>query len=70
MSNKSPDAKVMTSADAAALPVDRTREAARASLAAAFALGLGLVFLVGFAHSTVLHDAAHDSRHTLAFPCH
>lgn len=32
--------------------------------------GLLLVFLTGFAHSEVLHDAAHDTRHALSFPCH
>ncbi len=41
-----------------------------AACAAAFALGLALIFLVGFAQPTVLHNAAHDSRHALAFPCH
>jgi cobalt transporter subunit CbtB len=41
-----------------------------ASCAAAFALGLALIFLVGFAQPSVLHNAAHDSRHALAFPCH
>lgn len=68
--NRKPIAKVMTAAEAAALPVDRSRIAARASLAVAFALGAGLVFLVGFAQSQALHDAAHDTRHTMAFPCH
>ena len=29
-----------------------------------------LVLGVGFAHSATLHDAAHDGRHALAFPCH
>lgn len=37
---------------------------------AALALGSVLVFAVGFAHSTSIHNAAHDTRHTLAFPCH
>ncbi len=32
--------------------------------------GLGLVFAGGLASSSVLHDAAHDARHALAFPCH
>jgi cobalt transporter subunit CbtB len=32
--------------------------------------GLALVFLAGFAHASALHDAAHDSRHAIAFPCH
>jgi cobalt transporter subunit CbtB len=40
------------------------------SIAAALALGLGLVFAAGFANATVLHDAAHDQRHAIAFPCH
>ena len=49
----------------------RTRPAARiAALAAAAVLGASLVFLVGFAHSQVLHDAAHDTRHSNGFPCH
>ncbi|WP_439499578.1 CbtB domain-containing protein [Bosea sp. (in: a-proteobacteria)] len=38
--------------------------------AAALALGAVLIFTVGFAHSTSVHNAAHDTRHTLAFPCH
>ncbi len=29
-----------------------------------------LVLGVGFAHSATIHDAAHDGRHALAFPCH
>ena len=32
--------------------------------------GLVLVFFTGFAQSEALHDAAHDSRHALSFPCH
>ena len=67
---RKPLAKVLTAAEAAALPVDFSRAKARASLAAAFALGAGLIFLVGFAQSAVFHDAAHDTRHTMAFPCH
>lgn len=41
-------------------------------LAATLAALLGgfLLIGVGFAHSDVLHNAAHDSRHTFAFPCH
>lgn len=39
---------------------------------ALFAAGLGLVLLygVGFAPTVELHNAAHDSRHSAAFPCH
>jgi len=38
--------------------------------AAALVVGLGLIYLTGFSHAQTLHDAAHDSRHGLAFPCH
>lgn len=36
----------------------------------ALTLGLFIVFTVGFAGSSVLHAAAHDTRHSIAFPCH
>ena len=42
----------------------------RAACAMAFMIGAGLVFMIGFANADVLHNAAHDSRHSLAFPCH
>ncbi|WP_210528828.1 CbtB domain-containing protein [Rubellimicrobium arenae] len=40
------------------------------SIAAAALLGLSLIFVAGFANATALHDAAHDQRHAIAFPCH
>ena len=40
------------------------------SIVFAALLGLGLIFVAGFANATVLHDAAHDQRHAIAFPCH
>jgi cobalt transporter subunit CbtB len=42
----------------------------RLAAIAAFAFGVALVFTTGFAHSTMLHNAAHDTRHALSFPCH
>ena len=42
----------------------------RVVCAAAFLIGASLVFLVGFAKADVVHNAAHDTRHSLAFPCH
>ena len=42
----------------------------RTIAACMFLLGAGLVFLTGFAPSATLHNAAHDSRHTMSFPCH
>lgn len=47
----------------------RTNERFGAVLVAAF-LGLGLVFMAGFAPAMALHNAAHDFRHTQNFPCH
>lgn len=39
-------------------------------IASAILLGMVLLYGVGFASSDVAHNAAHDSRHTFAFPCH
>ena len=36
----------------------------------ALIFGAVILFSVGFAYSTPVHNAAHDTRHTLAFPCH
>jgi cobalt transporter subunit CbtB len=36
----------------------------------ALSLGLFVVGMVGFSHIDVLHNAAHDVRHSNAFPCH
>lgn len=33
-------------------------------------LGFFLLWGAGFAEADRLHNAAHDSRHSLAFPCH
>ncbi len=41
-----------------------------AGIAAVFLAGASLLFLSGYAQATVLHDAAHDTRHAMAFPCH
>jgi cobalt transporter subunit CbtB len=50
---------------ATALPKDRTLVGALALL-----LGLGFIFFVGFAPISAVHNAAHDTRHSAAFPCH
>lgn len=34
------------------------------------AAGSFLVFIVGFAPVSAIHNAAHDTRHTSAMPCH
>jgi cobalt transporter subunit CbtB len=33
-------------------------------------LGGALLYLAGFAASPSLHNAAHDTRHAVVFPCH
>ncbi len=50
----------------------RTAATASTKLIAALAVaaGLGIVFVTGFSNSAALHNAAHDYRHAMAFPCH
>lgn len=47
-------------------------DATRAALpaVAAVLLGVFVVAGVGFAGPAAIHNAAHDSRHAFAFPCH
>jgi cobalt transporter subunit CbtB len=33
-------------------------------------LGASLVFMVGLSHLSAAHNAAHDTRHSIGFPCH
>ena len=53
---------------ALAFPTDRS-EILRAALALLFT-GAALLFLVGFSQIDNVHNAAHDTRHALSFPCH
>jgi cobalt transporter subunit CbtB len=50
--------------------VSTTRADALKAAFLAAVLGIGLVFLTGFAHTLALHNGAHDTRHALSFPCH
>ena len=56
------------------LPATGVRAAARsdALIAAVMAavLGVFVIWGIGFAPIGVLHNAAHDTRHSMAFPCH
>ena len=38
--------------------------------AGASLLGLCLIYFAGFSHVEAVHNAAHDTRHSAAFPCH
>lgn len=52
----------------AATPAARARAVAPALFAVA--LGVAMVWLMGFANADTLHTVAHDGRHAFAFPCH
>lgn len=43
---------------------------ARLKALSLFVCGGMLVYIVGFAPISAIHNAAHDNRHTAAFPCH
>lgn len=45
-------------------------DASLAAIVLVVFLGVSLLFAAGFAHSQVMHDAAHDTRHAVGFPCH
>lgn len=53
-----------------ARPVAGRTATSTSACAFAFLLGLGMVLLTGFSHLDAVHNAAHDTRHSLAFPCH
>lgn len=57
---------VLTAPDRA---LTKARASARAACAAA-ALGLTILWAVGFSPLEILHNTAHDTRHSLVFPCH
>jgi cobalt transporter subunit CbtB len=39
-------------------------------LAGAFLLGMVMLYGAGFAQTAEVHNAAHDARHSVGFPCH
>ena len=47
----------------------RTRTATLPLLLAGF-LGAFIVGMVGFSHMSAAHNASHDYRHSMSFPCH
>jgi len=60
----------MQPAQAVSLPVAASRSGTVVQAAFAMALGLFVVFMVGFSHIDAVHNATHDVRHSNAFPCH
>ena len=47
-----------------------TRAEALTGAFMAAVLGVVMVWGVGFSHIEAVHNAAHDTRHANAFPCH
>ena len=47
-----------------------SRARARLSSASPRLLGLFVIGFVGFSQIEVVHNAGHDYRHSMAFPCH
>jgi cobalt transporter subunit CbtB len=47
-----------------------SRQSRLLSLAMAALLGFFIVGFVGFSHVEAAHNAGHDYRHSMAFPCH
>ena len=58
--------RVLPQGEAAAL----ARQESRAAAFLAASLGAVLLLGVGFLQIPAVHDAAHDTRHAIGFPCH
>ncbi|KPA91818.1 MULTISPECIES: CbtB domain-containing protein [Pseudomonas] len=50
--------------------VTSTRSQRLVAAIGASVLGVLLVYFAGFSHIDAVHNAAHDTRHSAAFPCH
>ena len=61
-------AQIMTSTTA--VSAAKTLSGTRLQSAFAVMFGLFMVGMVGFSNIDVVHNAAHDVRHSNAFPCH
>ena len=59
-----------TRSDTAAISRRYERSEALTAALVALVFGLGLVYTTGFSHPSTIHNAAHDTRHALSFPCH
>ncbi|MCY1404800.1 cobalt transporter subunit CbtB (proposed) [compost metagenome] len=58
--------RTLSSSASVSLPLSK-----RVAIAAGCCLlGALLIFFAGFSHIEAVHNAAHDTRHSAAFPCH
>jgi cobalt transporter subunit CbtB len=60
----------VTHPEAARLPVTADKVGRLGQSLMALVLGIFIVGVVGFSDIDVIHNAAHDVRHSNAFPCH
>lgn len=60
----------MTSQVAAAQQTNATLASPIIQTSAAMLFGAAVLFAVGFLPTEAAHNAAHDARHAMAFPCH
>ncbi|CAK03068.1 putative transmembrane protein (plasmid) [Rhizobium johnstonii 3841] len=60
----------ISASTALAAPNLTTSAAKILQAATAVFFGLLIVGFVGFSHIEIVHNAAHDTRHANAFPCH
>lgn len=58
--------QTLSSSSAVSLPLSQRLALAVGSLV----LGGALIWFAGFSHLEAVHNAAHDTRHSAAFPCH
>ena len=62
----------MTRSATTSLSAGNTQASAQARLVPALAIGFGLFLFIGtgFAAPSLIHNATHDTRHSLGLPCH
>jgi len=58
--------RTLPSSSAASLPISQRLLIAAGSVL----LGATLIYFAGFSHMELVHNAAHDPRHSAAFPYH
>ncbi len=58
----------MTNAKITTIPLSVSQRMTAAAIC--LFVGASLVFLVGMSHITAAQNAAHDTRHSIGFPCH
>jgi len=63
-------AQLATAQTQVTLPVAAGQVGRLSQAVMAMVLGVFVIGMVGFSHIDVIHNAAHDVRHSNAFPCH